>query len=59
MAAAILDGDALGAAVVAITGASRALAEVAAADPDALRAAAGGALSAIHLATPDEDLPQA
>ena len=59
MAADLLSEPALGRAAVAIAGASRALSEVAAADPAALRTAAAGEIPSIPALPADADLPEA
>ncbi|MCB2223487.1 MAG: bifunctional [glutamine synthetase] adenylyltransferase/[glutamine synthetase]-adenylyl-L-tyrosine phosphorylase [Actinobacteria bacterium] len=59
MAADLLDDPALGAAAVAVAGASRALAETAAADPGALRAAAAGRIPRVGAPPPGADVAEA
>lgn len=59
MAADLLDDPALGAAAVAIVGASRTLSEVAAANPQALRDAARGIISDVEAPDPGDGLPEA
>ncbi|MBU1228008.1 MAG: bifunctional [glutamine synthetase] adenylyltransferase/[glutamine synthetase]-adenylyl-L-tyrosine phosphorylase [Actinobacteria bacterium] len=59
MPAALLEDADLAAAAVAVTGASKALSEAAAADPTALRAAAAGRLPGVDRPDPDDGLPAA